>query len=144
MREAELETLNDRDLVAELIQQISASNASVSRVEEGVLELMSWEGVDLDPAVRLHIDRDQLNAHLSSPAMRQSVESLWPGSPAIEGGLTLLTIHIQEMMDTKQPHQVDLELDPASATVRWVQAAQRRPSGLPPRLTVHTPTSDET
>lgn len=116
--------MNVQDVISKIMSQMRKYDPRISYDEaKGILMFATWDGDDLHPPVRLHLDNQSLADHLSG--MRASAVSLWPDVPWQEGALQLLTIHLQEIFDTRKPGQVDLVLDKSSDTLRWLQQPTR-------------------
>lgn len=99
-------------LVAELVGRLKFAHPRITCDASGAL-------LEFDaPPVRLHVDADALERHLTSESMRSAAHELWPGTDPLQGALNLLNIHIEGLLGTRKPGQNTLVID-ADHGVRW-------------------------
>ncbi|UJW31012.1 hypothetical protein L3Q67_38430 [Saccharothrix sp. AJ9571] len=112
--------MREPNLLGELVRRLNLVGGQAAyHPEEGGVVISAWREEKLDPPVRLAVDEDTLERHLS--LLHDDAASLWPDTDREAGAFNLLSVHIEETVLTRKPGQTDLILDRDKRVPEWVE-----------------------
>ena len=105
--------------LASFVEWLS-SRGAVERASPSTLLVSSFDGILLDPPVRIEVTAESLDRLLD--ATGDSAAGLWPDAPPRVGASRLLTIHVEELL-TVQSRATSLVLDAPALRAERLDAA---------------------
>lgn len=94
-------------------------NMSAVRVRDGAVEVTSFEGVPVDPAVRMVVTSESLMERLRGTA--DDAHEVFPSKEPLIAALQLLLVHVEEAVLTRKAGQDEITIN--GRGLHW------RPSG---------------
>lgn len=106
--------MTDEEIFSDLTRRLSAS--ATIHLEKGAIEISSFDGTQLEPAVRLLGTSESLVAHVRG--MADDARGAFLETEPLIAALQLFLVHVEESILTRKPGEN--ELVPGPAGLRWL------------------------